>query len=282
MKLREIYLLLEKRKKEEDEDDKARIKARKEGFGVYLDPIEEILEAAEPIFTSINAGILQAEAQKLAEINKQNAILDRHVEFVNEMAKLIASAPDNSELARIQQLIGAEKSRKGFYGDYHPKIEATCDSLLGLVSERKKIIKQNTKLQKEYETWLAAGDIVKATQLKEQMDGNDRVITQNVTAIAEAAYSQVAAVTRIDTDLPSAAISPRLHRWAWKVDDIEQLYKKRPELVEKTANVKAVNAFMKEQVEKGELDDREENLFSGLTIYRKPFFVAIKTSKDAS
>ena len=281
-KMRDLYLYFKDRMDAENKGDKDRIKARKEGYDTYMKPIEEILEKAEPFFIQVNGEIKREEAIAIQAIEKQNEIKSRHVEFVNDIARLIAMAPDNTELARIQQLIGSEKSRTGFYGDYHPKIKDVCDSLLSLVSDRKQIIKDNAKLQKEYDKFISSGDIVKATQIKEQMDHSVRVIGENVMAIAENAYKQVAAVSLADTELVSAAVSPRLHRWSWRVEDIELLYKNLPALVVKEPHAKSINLFLKEMQESGKLKETEDNNFYGLILYRKPFFVAIKTKDDAS
>lgn len=281
-KIRAVWELLKDRKDEEDRADKERIKARKEGYDVYMKPLEELLDSAEPIFIQINNEIKREELHVLGIIQKKNEIKIRHIEFVNDTTKMIAAASDNKELVRVQKLIGSEKSKTAFYGDHHPVISEVCDSLLKLVEERKRIIKENDKLKKDYEMWLAAGDIDKAAQLKEEMDHNERVITQNIEYLSEQAYKHVSDVTLADTEFVSASIQPRLHRWSYRVDGIENLYKKRPDLVVKEPNVKAINAFMKEQQETGELNDIDDNKFDGLVIYRKPFFVAIKTAKDAS
>lgn len=280
--LRSIYIKLKERKDEEDAPDKARIKARKEGYETYMKPVEELLEIIDPQFAIVNAEIKRREKVIKDDIEKQNKIRSRHLEFVNDTAKMIAVAPDNTELARIQKLIGSEKARTGFYGTYHDKIKEVCDLLLKLVDDRKKIIKDNTKLQKDYDKWLLAGDITRATQLKEEMEQNERVINENVLAIAQSAYEQVSAVSLLDTELVSAAITPRLHRWSWKVEDIDLLYQKMPEMVLKEPNTKSINAFMKSKVDANELSDDDDNNFYGLILYRKPFFVSIKTNKDAS
>lgn len=281
-KLRELYLFLEERRKAEDEPDKDRIKARKEGYDTYMKPIKAILEMAEPDFIKINGEMGREERAILAAIDKQNDIRKKHVDFVNDIVKLILIAPDNKELARIQMLIGSEKSRTNYYGDYHQYIGKSCDELLQLVDGRKDFIKDNAKLIKDRAKAEAAGDVVLETQLKEQIDMNEEVIRQNAQQIAESAYTQVTSVSMIDSELVSATIKPRLRRWSWRIDDIDLLLQKSPELVLKEPNKKAITAFMKEKTKDDELDEHESHNFNGLIIYKKPFFVAIKTSDDAA
>lgn len=282
LNLRDFYMFLKERKDAEDKPDKDRIKARKEGYDTYMKRIEAILEKAEPDFVALNTDIKLQEKVIIGQIEKNNAIRNRHKEFVNEMVKSVMVAEDNKELGRIQSLVGSEKARKTFYGDYFLVIEDVCNSLLQLVDERKLFIKSNQKLSAEMKKWTDAGDIPKATQIKEQMDQSERVLHQNALAIAQDAYKKVSDVQMQDTDIVSAAITPRLHRWSWKVDDIELMYKKTPNLVVKEPNTKAINAFLKEKVEADELDDLEDNVFNGLILYRKQFYVSIKSKDDAS
>jgi len=281
-KIRYAYEMLKKRMDDENKPLKDAIKARKEGYDHYLKPMEEILEAAEPVFIEINHEIKKEEAIVIQQITKKNEIKARHIEFVNDTTKMIALAESNKELAKVQSLIGTEKSRTSFYGDYFQIISDVCDTLLSLIDERKRIIKENDKLKKQYEMWRAAGDTAKAIELKEQIEYNNKFIEQNIEDISQKAYKQVSDVALTDTDFVSAAITPRLHRWSWLVDDIEKLYIKRPSLVSKEPNVKAINAFMKEQQETGELNEINDNLFDGLVIYKKPFFVSVKSKSDAS
>lgn len=281
-KVRTAYEMLKDRMEEENQPDKDRIKARKEGYEYYLKQLESILESAEPILIQYNYEIKKQEAVILGEIMAKNKIKARHIEFVNDMTKMIALAESSKDLARVQSLIGTEKSRTSFYGDYFPIISDVCDTLIGLIAERKRIIKENDQLKKDFERWKAAGDTAKAIQIKEQIDGNVRFIEQNIEDISQKAYKQVSDVALTDTEFVSASISPRLHRWSWRVDNIEKLYQKRPDLVVKEPNTKAINAFMKEQVAGEELDELEDNLFDGLVLYKKPFFVAVKTKTDAS
>lgn len=280
LKLREMHSILKARLEEENADDKERIKARKEGYDVYLKPIEEILASADPAIRSLYYEIKAAEKVIIENLKGENSVKGRFVEFVNFTVRAIVSAPDNKEITRIQKLIGTEKSKETFYGEMHPELKKTCDALLGLAAERKDILKSNAKLEKEYEVWLAAGDIAKATQLKEQMELNDMVVADNAKIIAESAFKQISWIQKSDEDIESALIRPRTHRWSWRVDSIETLFKKRPELVDKTPNTKAINAFMKEKNEADELDKEIDNEFDGLILYYKPFFTEIKSTKD--
>lgn len=280
LKVREMHTLLKARMEEENADDKARIKARKEGYDTYLKPMEEILANADPLIRELYYQVKSDESEVIALLKGENEVKGRFVEFVNFTVRAIASAPDNKDLTRIQKLIGTEKSKESFYSDLHPELKTVCDSLLKLTAERKEIIKKNAKLEKEYDTWLAAGDLAKATELKEEMEANDMVIAENAKVIAESAFKQISWIQKTDEDIESALIKPRTHRWSWRVDDIELLFKKRPDFVDKTPNKKAITAFLKEKNESEELDKEIDNKFDGLTLYYRPYFIEIKKTEE--
>jgi hypothetical protein len=279
--LREIWNYLDERRKSEDKPEKERIAARKEGYDSIMKPIEKLLERIEPELIAVNDKIQEEDRLKLADITKKNDVRTRHVEFVNEITKSVTVADDNKELARLQMLVGTEKSKKKFYGDYYKVIEATCDELLSLIDNRKKIIKDNTELLKKQEEAKSKGDEALAVSLMEEIEYNVNFIRQNAEALANDALKMVSEVSMIGADFTSNAITPRLHRLSYKVTDINTLAQRMPDLVEKVPNVKAINDFMAQMKESGELNLEGVNEFPGLTIYNKKFYVSVKTTKDA-
>lgn len=280
MQLRNIYDYLEKRRKSEDKPDRERIAARKEGYEPIMKPIAEVLNSADPYIIEINNIILAEEKLLLKDIQAENEIRSRHIEFANEITRAIVAATDSKELVRIQKLIGSEKSKTKFYGEYHPKISDLCGVLIKLIDERKRIIKENDELAKQQTEAMGKGDVALATALKENIELNNIVITQNADAIALDAFQQISEVAMVNEGYESESISPRLKRWSYKVDDIDLLYQKMPELVEKVPNKKTIGQFLKDKEESGELT--EDGLtFPGLTLYRKKFYVGVQAqTKD--
>lgn len=280
--LRDVYFYLKERLEEENKPDKERIKIRTEVFNGYMKQIEQVLSVAEPQMVETNKSILLAERIINSEIDKQLSIRKRHVEFVKEMTHKIVVTTDSKELGRIQSLIGTEKSRTSFYGEYHIHISASCDALLALIDSHKRIIKENAKLKKDQEKYNLKNDIAKVTELEEHIRYNEQVIKENAESLASEAFNQILGIETKGEKVESLAVQPRTHRWSYKILDIEKLYKEIPDLVELVPNKKAINAFVKEKSEAGGLDDIEDNVISGLAIYWKSFFVAIKTDSDAS
>lgn len=280
--LREVHVYLKERLDEENKPDKDRIKIRTEVFSGYMKQIEQVLAVAEPQMVETNKSILLAERVVNNEIEKQLAIRKRHVEFVKEMTHKIVVTSDSKELGRIQSLIGTEKSRTSFYGDYHEHISKSCDALLRLIDDHKRIIKENTKLKKDQERYKAKNDIAMVTQLEEHIRHNEDVIKENAEALASEAFGHILGIQTNTEKIESMAVQPRTHRWSYRILDIEKLHKEMPHLTEIVPNKKSINAFLKEKTEEGNLDNIEDNVFSGLSIYWKSFFVAIKTDSDAA
>jgi hypothetical protein len=278
LKLRDLHGYLKNKQKHEDEADKARIKARKEGYEQYLKPIEEILEALDPEFRRINNEIKSEEQDITGQIEKQNEIRIRHIDFVNDIVHQISAAPDAKDLARIQSLVGSEKSRTSYYGNYFPNIDESCNDLLNLIESRKNILKENAKTQKSYDKAIEKGDQALAVELRELIDYNDRVIKENAQSIAESAYKKVAEITLQYSEMVSASINPRQKRWSYRIDDIDLLYRKNPELVSLEPNAKAIASLVKEKAK--EMTEGQEFEMSGLVIFQKHFYVSIKTSTE--
>ena len=276
LQLRELSDYLEDRLDNENKEDLERINTRKEAYSAYIKPIKQVLAAAESQLIEVNTCIMLDERELLQLINKENEIKKRHIEFVKEMVHKIVVAIDNKELARIQSLIGTEKSRKAYYGAYHSNIEVSCDALLELINEQKRMIKENSKLKKDQERYKTIGDDPMVAELENQIRYNTEVIKENAEHIASKAFQEISTVTLYRSDIESGAIHPRTRRWSYKVLDIEKLHKDMPHLVELVPNKKAIGAFVKEKSETDNLDELKDNIFSGLAIYYKQFYVEIQ------
>lgn len=282
IKLRGIYDFLEKRRKEEDKVEKDIIAARKAGYDELMLPIAELLDAADPHIAAINAELLSEEREIGDAIKTQVSIRDGLADFINNTIRSITAAPDNKELVRIQKLIGTEKSKKNQYGNYSNILVDVTDELLNLIDGRKKLIVENGKREEELQKAIAADDQAACVHLKEQIELSQRELEENASAISESAFQRVAGLPIVGYDVVSKAVKPRLQRWSWRVDDMELMYKKSPEFVVKEANTKAINAFMKSKVDAEELDEYSDNKFNGLVLFKKPYYVSVKTAKDAS
>ncbi len=282
LKIRSIWDFLDKKRKEEDKVEKEIIATRKEGYESIMNPLAELLDAADPHIFALNTEVLLEEKVIGDLIKKQISDRDAIAEFINSTIRTIVSAPDNKELVRIQKLIGSEKSRKNKYGEYESIAESSFDDLLKLIDHRKKLILENSTLEIKLAEATLSNDQPAVVHIKELMEVGKRELEENGAVISENAFKKVSSLPIVGSNIVSKAVKPRLSRWAWRVDDIELLYKKHPEFVSKEPNTKTINAFLKQKTEAEELDEYRDNTFNGLVLYRKPFYTSVKTSKDAS
>lgn len=281
LKLRDIWDFLDKRRKEEDKVEKDIIATRKTAYEELMNPIAELLDAADPQIFALNTEILLEEREIGEAIKKQVANSQALSKFINDTIRAITGAPDSKELVRLQKSIGSEKSHKSKYGEYAPILESVCDELLSLIDGRKKLIAENGKLQEQLNKAILENDEPAKVHIMELMEIGRRELEENADGISDNAVTRISELPITGNDLVSQAVRPRLHRWSWRVDDIELLYKKHPEFVVKEPNTKAINAFMKAKTDAEELDEYKENNFNGLVLYRKPFYVSVKPQKDA-
>lgn len=282
LKLRGVWDFLDKRRKDEDKAEKEIIATRKAGYEEIMNPIAELLDAADPHIFALNTEILLEEKATGEAIQKQIDNRDALSEFINSTIRSIVAAPDNKELVRIQKLIGSEKGHRSKYDEYADIAGELVDELLQLIDGRKKLIAENEKLQNKFDQAVIDLDHPAQVEITKLMESGQQHLEENAAAIAADAFKKISGLPIAGYEQASQAVKPRLHRWSWRVDDIELLYKKSPEFVVKEANTKTINSFMKEKTESGELDEYKDNIFNGLVIYRKPFYVSVKTGKDAS
>lgn len=280
--LRNIWDYLDKKRKDEDKVEKDIIATRKAGYEEIMNPIAELLDAADPEIFALNTEILLEEKKLGEKIKEQIADRDALAEFINSTIRTIVAAPDNNELVRIQKLIGSEKSHKGKYGEYASIAGEACDDLLKLIDGRKKLIVEGGKLQENLNKATAVNDQPAIVEIKKLMDAGKQELEENAASISDNAFKKVSGLPIVGYDVVSKAVKPRLHRWSWRVDNMDLLYKKSPHFVVKEPDTKVINAFMKKKSEDGELDEYKENEFNGLVLFRKPYYVAVKTTKDAS
>lgn len=270
-RLGDIFNYLEGQLKLDNKPEKDIIDARKSAYDVYLKPLKELFEKFEPVFTEVNGRLLADDADRERQLEKTNSIMQRHIDFVKDTVQSIVIAPDNKELVRIQKNVGSEKSKSKFYGSYKDKIDKTCDTLLALIEGRKGLLKERAILLKEQSKWEDANDIVKLTEIKSSLELLELRYRENVEIIADSAYSEISGIVLSISETESSAISPRLHRWSWRIENPDLLYKKRPNLVTIEGNAKNINALIAEK--KDELNKEVDNVFDGLILYYKQFYV---------
>ena len=249
-----------------------------EGAKVVQESFMEFLTPLRNEIARVNADVAKVNATQLAEkkrIEDENArILSVRAAiqgFVNKMILAISDARTDNEIVVIQKLVGTEKSRKGYYGDLMSELVAACEVLNPKINERKEDIRKMVSLQQKSEEAIKSGDIQTATEIKEQAELLDSKMEEDVLRLQDAAFEATASIEVVLTESTVQTVKGR-RLWKWRVEDIQKLAKKNPELVKLEPNSEAIEALLSEKRKDGSLDEIDRLEMNGLTFYIKPSY----------
>lgn len=250
-------------------DDNAKIV--QEAFMEILAPLrQEIKRVADDVGT-VNA-VQLAEQKRIKDENNRILSVRAAIQgFLNKTILEISDARTDNEIVRIQKLIGTEKSRKGFYSDLMPELEAACETLTPKINERKEDIRKMVGLQQKSEEAIKSGDIQAATEIKEAAEILDHKMEEDVLRLQDAAFEATSAIEVTLTEATTQTVKGR-RLWRWRVDDIKLLAKKHPELVQLEPDSEAIEALLSERRKDGSLDEVDEAKFDGIVFYIKPSY----------
>ena len=240
-------------------------------FMELLIPVRDEIRRIGNDISTVNAA--EMAAQKLID-DENNRILSVRASiqsFINKATSEISDARTDSEIVRIQKLIGTEKSRKGYYGSLMPELETACENLTPLINGRKDDIRKMVELQQKSEQAIQSGDIQTATEIKEATELLGMKMEEDVLRLQDAAFEVTAAIGVSLTESTTETVKGR-RLWRWKVEDIKLLAKKRPELVTTEPNAEAIDALLSERRKDGSLDKVDEVGQDGLLFYIKPSY----------
>lgn len=253
-------------------------------------PYDDVVDIIQEVFKELIQPLKAIEEQKkkeLAEANeeaRQEKLLveqDRQrrqqiaftmAEFLKNTTAAVADAKTDTEIIRLQKLIGSEKSKKSFYSDYYDEFIEKCKALEDHIQSRKEIIRKNDALNKEIEQALAKGDQEKAVELKEHQDILEAATEENILRLQEEAFQQAATIGAIVPETMIDTVKPKSRRWVAEVYDIKLLQKKMPHLVKLVPDEDAIDLLLKSKRSEGALvNDAVIDLF-GLKFYQKNFY----------
>jgi hypothetical protein len=237
-------------------------------FMEFLIPLRAEIKRVTGDINTVNTAELAAK--KKAEDNNNRILSVRAAieAFINNTIRNISAARTDKEIVLIQKAIGTEKSRKGFYGDLMPQLEAACETLTPQINERKEDIRINTALTQKEQEALQSGDIQVATDIKEEKEFLEIKMQEDIIRLQETAFEASSGVEVVLTETTTQTVKGR-RLWRWKVDDIKLLAKKMPELVRLEPDVYAIEALLAEKRKDGSLDGEESVTINGLTFFIK-------------
>lgn len=268
---REVLKLLTDKKEEESKDP--------------LQWHRDILAAYKSLHDPLNAEVLRINGEKKvvaaqikAETDKQIAEQTRInnarmaiVAFTNKVANMIGAATTDDDIVTIEKLIGSEKTKKSVYQEFIQELTDQCDGLRPQIKDQKENIRSLQRIEEKEKIALETGDIVAATELKEQKEYVAQVIQETGIRIHEKAYEQAITIDIVAPEVVDVAPKGRAN-WKWRVDDIKVLQKKMPHLVKLVPDEDAIDTLLKTKKQDGSLKGIMEEKWNGITFYNDPSF----------
>lgn len=240
-------------------------------FMEFLTPLRNEIKRVADDVGKENAKAL-AEEKKVKDENARILSVRASIQgFINRVILQISDALTDNEIVLIQKLIGTEKSKKGYYKDLMPELEAACETLTPKINVRKGDIRKRTDLQQKSEVALQSGDIQTATEIKEATEILDHKMEEDVLRLQDAAFEATSGIEVTLTEVTTQTVKGR-RLWRWKVEDIKVLAKKRPDLITVEPNAEAIDALLTEKRKDGSLDEVDEVKIDGLIFYIKPSY----------
>ncbi len=263
-----------------DEWRKAQAKPFNEIDALFLEVYKEIGEPILVELKSLKAQVKTASDANAAEIaqakkeqERKDNILRVMGTFLNQVTSDILLSTKDSQIVLIQKRIGSEKSKKGFYAEYMPELEEKCEALNSTINSQKEKIRELDKLQVQFEDELRNNNDTAAAQLKEKIELTNVELTENSIRLQEKAFEQSMAISSVEVGQPDLnVVKGKSNRWRWRIDDIELLRKKMPQLTKIVANEQAIADFEKEQRAAGIFKTEEQEIkFNGLTFFKEKY-----------
>lgn len=250
----------------------------------YIDAGKVIQNEYNEIFNPLNDALtrkanekkmLADQIQKEAdEANREAArisgIHQSMANFISAITNEITNADNDKMIAAAEMRIGSELARKNIYQEFMADMKAQCDELKPLIKQQKEFLKASKQIEKEAAT---TTDDHRAVELKEKAELLKETIDENKMRLQQKAFEQV---ENTDTmvGIPTVA-APKASRrwWTWKVDDVELLYKKRPDLVDLVPNKKKIDEIFDAMKSAGDFSNgKSEIKVTGITFYEEKSF----------
>lgn len=203
-----------------------------------------------------------------AEIERLKNIRYTMINFIQTVSNDISESSTDSQIVLIEKKIGSEISRKTFYSDYFEDFKSQCEELKPLIKKQKDYIKFLISLEKSKLDAMSKGDESKAVDLRQQAEDLKDIIEEGKLRIQQKAFEQVEN-SDINVGIPiDTAPDATRTMWKWKVDDVQILFKKRPDLVDLVPNKEIIDSILRSMRETGELKGKREEKLYGITFYQ--------------
>lgn len=250
----------------------AALKNIQETFDEVMEPLISIRDSKKSDLKAANEAALEDKRKEQQDIDRRNGIVGSIGTFVNTITREVASASTEQEITRIQKLIGSEKARKGYYEEFHVDLLEKLSALDEPIKERKDFIKQKNENEEKLKAAINSGDAQKAAELKGRQELLEAQTHESSIVLQEKAFEQNLTIQDVVAESIIETVKPKITRWKWKVEDIQLLYRKMPDLVQLVPNDKAIDAILSAKRAEKALIDGQDNKFFGIIFYQEKFY----------
>lgn len=238
-----------------------------------LKPILEATQAKKAQVKTVSAANAEKIAKARAEQDKNNAISNSIVQFINQITFQISTAVTDDDIVTIQKRIGSEKARTGYYeGSFIDELREKCDSLAPIINEQKQKIRKIEDLNKQMSQSIAEGNEQAASEIREGIELEQMLLEENAIRLQEKAFEEVVTMQQVQVGQPEINVTKqRTSRWKWRVDDLQLLAKKLPSLIKLVPDEEAIERLMAEQRPNWIADKKESVPMTGITFYKEKY-----------
>ena len=214
------------------------------------------------------ADVIQKEQDLAnAELARLNNIRLSMIGFIQSVTNDISECQTDKQIAVIEMRVGTELSRKTFYSDFYDDFKSQCEELRPLIKKQKEYIKLLISLEKQKVEAMSSGDESVAVDARQKAEDIKEFIEEGKLRLQQKAFEQLEN-SDVSVGIP-VDVAPDATRttWKWKVDDVQLLFKKMPELVDLVPNKEKIDALLKEKRADGSLRGLRISLLHGITFY---------------
>jgi hypothetical protein len=149
------------------------------------------------------------------------------------------------------------------------ELDAACQKLTPLINTRKDLLRKTEVLNAKIAAATQEDNIELMTELHEESMALGAEMDEGIIRLQDTAFEVTADIPISLTESTVQTVNVR-RLWRWRVDDIQKLFKKRPDLVTLQPNKEAIDAILMQKKEDGSLDEViDEITIDGITFFIK-------------
>jgi hypothetical protein len=264
-KLREIKAKIEETKNPHYAAYKAFNDAKKS----LVEPLEKCLEKKTKEFSDIAAQI-KMENEQIAKENQRKSDIKTKIDTaILDYSNAIAACNSEQQLLDVERKLNLDLTRRNVYFEFLEDFKSRSESIRGLITAQKKIVKSLEGLKNETVKAIAIGADEKLLEIEEKKEDLEAQIEQNRINVMETAAGQTKSFSPIE-QLVAVSLKARRTSWDYEVNDEATAYRwgmLRTEIDPKKA--KEILANLKSN---GTLADKKEFIYNGIRFFLKELF----------